>query len=332
MIEVKGRLKLHSSTPSVNTTVGTEVAGDIAATQNTPEYLQKSFFTESPKHILINKLPSGGQVAVLHPSGPYSENAFLVIAAGPNSLEQNRGNTEFIYDYPEDVQEEYWRATLTILNSFKESSNPEKEIAVAVENAVGERTSKHKRTSRSISLPHNQVILLELDQIEKHDWHFSHLDREQRVLRFKAITRLIQEKLHEMASPEMIDVFKTVTQRENAPYGYSFRIPISFETSQIAQVMKAHHVAYASAANEVVSKLKPANQESIIPQPSYRVYITQETDALEVTISPEFMSHAGVLEAANILLDRSPDHKRVNSSEHFEQLNETISAALTARR
>lgn len=329
MIELEsGILKLHSSTVSVNPSADAKSAHEIVAAQNTAAYLRESFFTETPNHIAHTELPSGGKVAVLFPTGPYADISILVIAAGPESLSRDLDQTEFIYDYPEDVQLEYWRSTLTILNQLKQSSDPAKEIVLAVENSVAQRTNQAQRTSRSISLPHTQVLLLQPDQVEKTDWRFTHLEREQRVLRFSAITKLIQQKLSEVTDQKLSSVLHSVVQQQKAPYGYSFSLPLTFNAADVSHIMKLHHQAYTAAANEALSTLKDEHQSEIIAQPSYRVYISRESDFLQVIISPEFLSHAGVMEAAGILLDRSSAHPQRVSPEKFAALRQEIVTAL----
>lgn len=331
MIELEtGRLKLHSSTTSVNPGADIKTAHEIAAVQNTASYLRESFFSTTPNHITNTELPSGGRVAVLFPTGPYADVSVLVIAAGPESLNQDLKQTEFIYDYPDDTQTEYWKSTLAILETLEQSADPEKEVVLAVENSVAERTNPQQRTSRSISLPHTQVLRIQPDQIEKIDWHFQHLDREQKVLRFSAVTRLIKQKVSELSEPSLQEVFETITQQQKAPFGYSFVVPGSYDAAQFSQVMKAHHLAYSAAASDALTSLKPENQAAIIAQPSYRVYISREENQYQVTISPEFLSHAGVMEALGILLDRSSAHPQRVLPETFASIRASISSALKA--
>lgn len=325
-LEKQGYLHLYAERPAINTSASVMDAAAIANRQNTADYLKQTFFTPNPSILSMHELENGGQTTLMIPSGPYAEGAVMVIAKGPHSLDREGIQTETIYDYPDDVQNSYW---MTIYSSLQACNELAKEKGrdglhvVASENCIATRTNAVHRTSRSIALPHSQIFTLDEQHItpfDEDEEEINHLVFEQQALQqerwLKGYTQLVQG----LVVNKMRHGLEGLRCETKAPFGYSFIASYDGAIEEITQVMNAHHQAYTEAAELWVPQLKPSFQEKIsIPQPSYRLYMSSEDGNFQVTVSPEFLSHAGVLEAAGVELKRGPQYPRRISEEQMAQ-------------
>lgn len=302
-----GILRIHCEKPAINTNASPTEAARVADTYNSSEFLKRTFFGTTPDILQRFATPSSGEVTTMKPSGPYTEGAVMVIAHGPDSFNQEYVGTEQIYDYPADVQHAYWGSILTALKKIQ-AKNPRQQ-AIAVENCISQRTSADKRTSRSVGLPHSQTLLLNPKHITPESWNIPHLTREQKLLnRSGSMYRFmsgVQHAAHTMDSPLQLE------HRQQAPFGYEFTASEQGSIVETTLNMAVHHEAYRQASTAAIAQLSERNQKNIIPQPSYRMYMYIENDgSIRTIISPEVLSHAGVLEAMGIQLQRSVDTPR----------------------
>jgi hypothetical protein len=324
--------KMRARTEPINTSANIAEAARIAKTFSTPEYLSYAFFNSlHPDFLYKEVLPSGGKVSVCVPTSPYTEQSVLVVAAGPDSFNHNPVKTEAIYDYPADVQNAYWEKILTSLDVFAyESSGQPLSHAVAVENCIAVRTNDQVRTSRSIALPHAHILCINEASLENEDWSLAHLTFEQRVLHNK---RLMGVFLKELAKGTQL---QDLTARAFAPYGYSFTLWQEGEKTPrdkaVTQRLAKHHWAYAQTAQTAETELSARNASKIIPQPSYRLYLSAEGGAVRAIVSPEFLSPAGVMEAAGIRLERNTAYPQRVPQENSDRVYRNLKRELTKKK
>lgn len=311
-----GVLQLHSSAPAVNTQDSVKKAAAIADAQNSRSYLEAAFFNGHARTIHHEQLSTGGQLSLIIPTGPYADISFLVAAAGPETFDKEIVDTETIYDYPPELQAAYWKMIITSLKTLRDLRGSHNDQVFAVENCIVTRTSDDKRTSRSIGVPHSQILLLNTEAIVPQAWEIPALSKEQRILKSPVFLSLLRTELDKVKTDLSRSVRESLAQQYHAPFGYTFLLDQPTDFDRVAEELNTHHQAYMQAAETAVARLKPSNRDRLIPQPSYRVYLSLDADKLKVTISPEFISHAGVMEAAGIKLERSPEHPpRVTDTE-----------------
>ena len=100
----------------------------------------------------------------------------------------------------------------------------------------------------------------------------------------------------------------TLVARDTEPFGYSIITNVRSDDAmqnikRIQKIVELNNSAYTNHSTEMfkLANLKEKSRKRIIPQPSYRMYMFFNKDKnLEIIISPEFLSHAGVTEAAGI--------------------------------
>jgi hypothetical protein len=364
-----GVLKMHSEGTVVNPTTTTAEAAASARRLNTPTFISNTFFGLDAERTLSSLyFPDTSQVVLYNQTGKYSDLSVMALAIGPNTLDTTHSTsegtknieTENVYMYPMDVQEEYWLKIMRTMKNFKDydkfylKSEGDTRI-ITGENCIATVTSDDFRTSRSIAVPHTHIMAFRNDSIEPHDnkpevvpW----LAEEQELTKLFAptIVKRIQPALRDIpvliqdADPKTypdrtISETLELTPRDEAPFGYSFDLPMGIDslkmwpigTRVMASVMEAHHKAYTKVAKDIEQRLSKRLLEKgyaqFIPQPSYRLYmelVERDTDEhtnyklggdiVRVTVSPEFLSHAGIIEAASdareggLLLNRAPSN------------------------
>lgn len=339
-LEKQGYLHLYAERPAINTADAVSKAAEIANIFNTPNYLQETFFEPNPTILYTENLTSGGQTTLMIPSGPYAEGAVMVIAKGPHSLDKEEVQTETIYDYPDDVQESYWNTIYTSLQAFSELAEEkggEGLHVVASENCIATRTNEEHRTSRSVALPHAQIFTLneaDIVPFEEDEEKIRHLVFEQTALQQDKFLSRYTQLVQELVTGEMRHGLEGLRREQKAPYGYSFVASHDGDIEEIREVMQAHHQAYTEAAHMWIPQLKPTFQQQItIPQPSYRLYMSSDGGNFQVTVSPEFLSYAGVLEAAGVELKRGPQFPRRITEEQMARdrtyVRDAVVASLT---
>jgi len=113
-----------------------------------------------------------------------------------------------------------------------------------------------------------------------------------------------------------------LTARSRAPFGYEFDVSPAHDLQQMALVLENHHQAYTVAAEQATAFLLEEGHlflaNHLIPQPSYRLFISVDAGQVEAVICPEFRSHAGVMEALGVRLHRSPDNLRRKTPDELD--------------
>jgi hypothetical protein len=322
----KGSLQVHASFGAINTNVGVEQAAQQVHNLNSTSFLFNTFFGDNESILATNQLQSGSRITLMSPSGPYSEDSVMVIAAGPDSFEREIATTQTIYDFPEDVQVAYFSYINEGLKIHLEKNNGRGDVrAVATENCIASVSNQEHRTSRSIALPHTQIFSINYAQITPSNPTIDHLKKEQRILSNKKLASSFINGINIRLKEELAycDLPRLATQA-GLPTGYSLNLGEVTSPEKIQRVMKAHHYAFKKEtvmrAGEFLPTLKPENQKRIKPFPSYRMYMTyNDQNELVSIISPQYISHAGVIEAAGVALDRSPLHPNVYSEEEIRK-------------
>ncbi len=334
MLELpRGRIELHSDKPAINTSATPAEAAKVSDGYNTATFLKEVFFEDNPTIIHRTDLPSGGAVTTMNPSGPYSEGAVMVIAAGPHTFDQEHTKTETIYDYPIDTQQAYWASIIDALDIFnqhtlEEEQDPEKYVIFATENCMVTRTTEKIRTSRSIALPHSQVMRLNTEHIipfaDPKTAIIPHLAFEQAALKNKKRLTGIADRVQGLAFDHHSQPLQDVKIHSREPFGYSFAATKAGDVVEVAKNMRIHHESYTRAADELISGLKSSNQKKIIPQPSYRLYMAYDNGIFRAATSPEFLSHAGVMEAAGVTISRDVNHPRRLAVEKVQEIHGAV--------
>jgi hypothetical protein len=326
-----GVLRFHSETPAINTTASTTEANRVATLQNDPAYLYDAFFSPNSSAFHHDRIPGVGQVSIIVPTGPYGHVSFMTIATGENLTSNPNGQAETIYDYPETLQQKYWEAILLSLQTLHEQAIKTGDVAVAVENCISHITNGTRRTSRTIKKPHAQALLVRVNDIQKEKWSIDHLSREQRVFQRVNLMPLFKTNLQKVLDQFSCDSYTSLALTNQPPIGYTFLIHDPHDHAHVATVLRANHTAYTDTARAIVATLNQDNQDLLIPQPSYRLYMKFEAEYLRVSVSPESISYAGVMESAGIKLHRSQDYP--NGRDHAEEnrLKDQILNALTKR-
>jgi hypothetical protein len=308
---------------AVNSDVPREQTAERTARLNKSSFLEATFFDPNHASNLLNaSSPDGSSLSLYDQSGKYGDFGLMVIAKGPRSFDEEDAITEVIYDYPSETQDAYWQFVLGSMTALRDNSPVEGMRVIASENCIREYSGNH-RTSRTIALPHIHVTGIVESNIQPETVFVPSLheplSREQRLTQKfgKHVADKVQRRL-----PDEIQEQIQLSSRDVPPYGYSFVVGGSIEEmaknpALFARIMQTHHQAYASVARpleKLLRKKLPKNEgTTLIPSPSYRLYLEDSNNRMHVTISPEFLSHAGSMEAAGVLLDRRPTYpKRYN--------------------
>ncbi|HSX09984.1 MAG TPA: hypothetical protein VLF93_07545 [Candidatus Saccharimonadales bacterium] len=311
-------------------------AAEKARKLNTVAHVAREFGEEgyNPRLLVRNEY-----TRILTPAAPYTDLALLIAAVGPKfaHIDTAQPPTEqelnkmvqahSIYTLPREVQIDYWRdirKTKNVLRNFvEEKANPDEYIIFAAENNILERTNPRRRTSRSIALPHthilaintNDIVELELDDL---DPNMHHVLEEQKQL--SKVNALLGERVYGHLTRADKDKMRgEFMERTAMPYGYSMHFDPAISDEDFADLMYGHNEAYTKALLESPELLEDAT----IPQPSQRIYILDD----QVIFVTEFTSSGGVLEAAGVQLDRSPDYDQRIKAPELLEMNSRLKAA-----
>ncbi len=315
-----GTVRMHSATEQVNTNVAKSDAAKRVALQNMPDELDRRFFNPNLPNILrIKKLDSGSKISLLRPTGPYSPEALMVVAKGPDSLSKTVPfldteivATQTIYDLPIDAQTEYFKTIFGGLHAMHMRSREDgtqDPYIFATENNISTVTSPKVRTSRSVALPHTQIVRFHRGMIAESDGpSFPHLKAERKILETTNFFSECASGIHERLLATGL-IHSDMSTSDKSPYGYGFSLSPEASASDIQVVMSTHHEAYSEMAQDVLSRLPQRHVDRMVPQPSYRTYFSLGEDlAPRVFMSPVVRSHAGVIESAGIEFSRHPSH------------------------
>lgn len=277
--------------------------------------------------------------------------------------------TTTIYDYDVKLQKEYFRQTLAAMLAMEEfnlpDENPQQDTprVLATENNMAIVSNESHRVPRSIGLPHLHVFKagswIDTTATPKFP---PHLRAEQRLLRrgdhlerfATDVSSTISDELGRLGGDVQISL------RDIEPFGYAITTPITRnqnldDQAEILQkVMASHQKAYMEATGRhidgvnkrrIESKKKSTAkagridstpmliEEKIIPQPSMRTYLYfNNRGFLTCVISPEFISSAGVMEAAGVILHRDATndnpYQRGEIGEFRKKVKERIKSSL----
>jgi hypothetical protein len=350
---------------AINTSVTPEDAAKMAEKNNTAGHIRQEFFNpENGKGNVLSVTTdesSNSNSSRVRLTAAYTELASAEFAANghvfrvsenPDPEERAKEQTAInaeqvpthtVYDLPFATQVSYWSEVLESLDIYhatlEDFSDPYKVTIFAGENAVKERTGKI-RTSRSIAIPHAHTVPLEHDTVTElpdGDPTMAHVNYEQRVL--EKIGQKLADRVHENlpqdAQSKLLDTMEgddpnlKLRKRLVKPFGYQLQLPSDISITDFASFMEDHHHAYVGTTDEIVERLSVKNQKRIIPQPSYRMYVFKEDQGkgdISVIISPEFISHGGLIEAAGLKLNRSVDNEPKHDPELVDGLMEVLKA------
>ncbi len=275
---------------------------------------------------------------IVQPAAPYTDSALLVAAVGPKfaHIDTSKPSTEkelnkmvqthSVYTLPRDVQIEYWRdirKTKNIVKKFiEETAKPEDYVIFAAENNILERTNPKRRTSRSIALPHTHILAINTNDIvgleeDTIDFNMRHVLEEQEAL--AQVGEVLGNKVYNsLTGADKDKIIGRFSGRMAMPYGYSIRFNPNISDGDFTDLMYGHNEAYTKTLLESPELLAGAT----IPQPSQRIYILDN----QVIIVPEFTSSGGVLEAAGVQLDRSPNHVQRIKQKNLKEINRRLKA------
>lgn len=302
-----GILRIHCEKPALDSRSTVTEAAAVAKGYNTAEYLQETFFGSAKGILQTTTTESGGQVTLMTPSGPYAEEAVMVVARGPESFTIPDVPTELIYNYPVDTQTAYWNYIFASLKHFHSSNTNPNCTIVSVENCICQHSCPERRTSRTIALPHTQILRVDKEHLSDEPWSIDHLNKEQKILSRKVPLNSMLIELQNKYQEHSGSPLHNVRIQEKAPFGYTFTAS-NGTVEELQKNLHSHHQAYTATAAELIQALRPQNQARLIPQPSYRLFLHLEPDGTVLaTVSPEFLSSAGVMEAAGVLLQRDKE-------------------------
>lgn len=305
---------------------------------NTPEELVDRFYRpDHPDTVARREFDQGGNLRLHRPTGPYADLDIMVVAHAPHSLEITSDGlvaVENIYRYPQEIQEAYWQYMLGTMLGFINKA-PSNTRVIMGENCIATYSTDKLHTSRSVANPHAHVLGIDPGHIVPFEngttiptkW----LAEEQELIQSHGDT--LTEKVHTRL-PKDLKRKLHLKPRGDAPYGYSFQIQGNIQTmienpKAFSRLMREHHRALAPVLRafegEHKENLLRQGYEQVIPQPSYRLYLESEDGKMFVTVSPEILSHAGILEAAGVLLDRHPSHPRRISPQTIQEIEEEAS-------
>lgn len=157
-----------------------------------------------------------------------------------------------------------------------------------------------------------------------------HLLLEQRALKLAMTTLAFPQRVESGLKNALGNKAPQVEAHLESPVGYSFVIDDAKNVREIAQKLAAHHQTYTELACRWFQAQRPDRQVKLIPQPSYRLYLTLEHGKIVATISPAFASYAAVMEAADVVLLRSRETPPRLPQEELMQLRNAVIQALTA--
>jgi hypothetical protein len=316
---------LHMRGSGTNTADGTRLVADRNHALNTADKLK--FILIDQATIGYWSLPTaegGYRYSVIRPTAPYAPHGLMLAVFPENSYQQIGEKTQFVYDYPEAVQQQYWQMILSGLAAY---SKCQEHSPLYVENVT--LTSNDHRTSRTLNPVHGQFVALDESLLGATTGEIDHLIWESQITAalIQRVRSPIEKILDEMPS---LAAFGITAQFFSTPAGYGFSFPLEEKSvaEQMQLVMAEHWQAYATYCQrerDTVARRaqhrvdEPTKPKTTIPGPSYRQYVWVGDGCVQVVISPEYCSHAGVLEAMGVQLHRSAEGCSVPEDERVQK-------------
>ncbi len=330
------------------------VAATVEAS-NTAKYLLNEFFYGS-EVLFMQRDSSQGMVGGRSPTGPYMDRSILLVACPPNIETTDPTVPVMSYDLPQETRREFLSAELTALQKSHQLAyqKPAAMKAISAENCLSV-LSGDLRTSRTVRLPHLQVGIVDIQAINERTKQkpTKGLQDEEKILSdqvfmTRALTAINRSLSHRLPGRDKEYSLHIRTAR---PYGYAIvfndidvaKVTDKDSLENVLSVMEAHHASFSLVARALERSEKmqetislsadPTHMspQGMIAQPSYRrITHFNEDNKLEMIISPEFFSHAGVFEASGVTLHRTEKAPLRYPAEDVRAFQEKISEAITA--
>ncbi len=298
-----------------NVTESLETVAAKTAALNTPQFLHDTFLSkenDEEGRILEHIQTADGVIVLYWPTGPYSDGSVMILAGRDVDPLVTTIPTEPIYAFSKETQKLYWELFIKTLDTLRECVDPHTYLVFLTENCVDQYSNETYRTSRTLGSPHGQVVPLKRSAVDQSKYtEVEHLRDERQLLSsqsFREVSEAISKKLE---TPFYYP------DENGYPMGYSFYLPEDF--TQITEVLATHHKAYAEEITKNLDELTRDFVYTVIPQPSYRLYIHREnsTGKLLCTIAPEIISSAGVMETLGI-----NHYRRLDAPSHLSSEEE----------
>jgi hypothetical protein len=319
MLGQEGLLDIYGD--GINTEMSREAAALRSEKLNQPEKLRAILNDQERLYT--------GQVGVLRfsvirPTSPYTPGS-LMFAAHTEDYNGLSEKPQYIYEFGEVEQRAYWAHILAGLFAHGNQS-------FYTENTT-QTTSFEHRSSRTLNFIHGQFGSIKEEWLQPHGESLEHLGAESRK------TLSLMDRINGPLGAIMNDVRASSPSVEleyyARPTGYALSFPLTADLPEliatVQRTMEAHWQAYSNYVKDEEAKVKRASENNsgiekrdIIPGPSYRQYVWFEDGMLKILISPEYDSHAGVMEGMGIHLRRTLSGKTYISPEDEMRQKETF--------
>ncbi len=330
-------ITLVRSSHAVNSVDSQRTVAQETRRINTPQFITDTFFdTSKDSTLVIFKPTRETAVSVVIPSGPYTPDSVMIIAADQHILASDSpldpidpSETAFIYDYDFETQYIYWQTVLTTLQFFQNGTY--------FENAAVEYSNEQHRTPRSIGVPHGQIgtfnNLQNLIRSTDPDLKDSRLAFEEAVVmenkyRNSSLTQglisihtQMKRQIPKRDSKNLRWSMYGRSEANTPPFGYQFELSGRYDGETFANFMRTHHEIYESVATQLFQDHSLIHPETIVYQPTYRLYIQRDETigdggGLLIVVSPNIVAPAGAMDAAGHILNRAPENPvQVNHDE-----------------
>jgi len=332
----RGILRLNSDKKVSNSRrVPTIESAARISLMNTPQELYERFVKIEP---IFRKNTAGGLVETLTPSTQYSAVSLMVVAI-PNEIVghinsggHDRIETQNIFAYPDDSKQEYYLQTLCAIKAMEQArlGNDLVRGVMAYENTTLSVSTTESRVSRSLVLPHVQIVQSHFPLKQAQGLYFppGYALESKWLQDENQYSEFVHTLSAELASVDDLENIE-VLQRSDKPYGYTLMLSstkdgsLSKESKRLSKLLIANDKALAQFLPEKTAGLSErsitgTNRKTIILQPTYRTYIYFVDGLLRVTISPEILAPLGSLENLGFEVSKGPDEPVRYSKEEIE--------------
>ncbi len=323
-----------------NNVITLESAAQYTREANQIESLRRRFVTGDIA-LYRRQLDSDALVQTHVPTGSYSPGALQVIALRPEVMRneqvvlvKGRVPVLTIYDFPEDAQREYFRqilaSTYATDEQYRQLGHGDFTV-LFTENSARSVSDEEHRIARTIAEPHTQIWVANGTTNPLGDDHIipEPLRRERKLIALlgdQVSSTLSQlQKNHSELLPDF-------SLRLAPPFGYVMHTNIGRnmrldqQSMILSNLMRMHHGMYRNAALKNVEAMSTDKRheklfESLLPQPSYKVFGTLNQDGkLDISIAPTIIAKTGVVEVLDRRLIRDSNNEPFFNSEDEEGL------------
>lgn len=321
-------------------------AAENVESRNMPDYLTRNFL-EADSIIERKQFDDNFVVQTMIPTSGYSYFSLMVVAANLYLIREANGGgrvkAHSPFDFSEDVTTEYFKHIIAAIQAHNETplpddTNDEESLIIYVENSTYDISNFRHRLSRSIALSHGQIIKVDHKWVNRNrPFSQTELTLEQQITQRKFVQKTIED-LHNQLQQEFPDQVNVYT-RNIAPFGYTIATsideqdPINSQAEKFEKIMRTNHDYYAAIARKkrarIGERLTYNNPNfdyntTVVDQPSYRQYFYYQDGKLFATIAPVILSGAGVIEAMEVAILRSPEVDSVYTEEQKQQTMEVL--------